>query len=63
MKERKLSDKKIINELTKKSFIEIAPICNECVLEVINLVMEIFTDVHCNIFQVEDEIYCLRISV
>lgn len=39
MKEKKLSDKKIIDTLAKKSFIEIVPICNECALRIIDLVL------------------------
>ena len=63
MKEKKLSDKKIIDTLAKKSFIEIVPICNECALRVIDLVLNVYVNAHFHIFQVEDEIYCLRINV
>lgn len=63
MKEKVLTDKKILDTLTKKSFIEIEPICNECALRVIDLVLEVFTSVHLDLFQIEDNIYCLRISV
>lgn len=63
MKEKKLTDKKILDTLAKKSFIEIEPICDECALNVIDLVMEVFTSVHVDLFQIEDNIYCLRISV
>lgn len=63
MKEKILTDKKILETLEKKSFIEIEPICNECALRVIDLVLEVFTSVHVDLFQIEDNIYCLRISV
>lgn len=63
MKERKLSDKRIIDTLAKKSFIELVPICDECALRIIDLVFNVFTDVHFHLFQVEDNIYCLRINV
>lgn len=63
MKEKILTNKKILNTLEKRSFIEIEPICNECALEVINLVLEVFTSVHFDLFQIEDSLYCLRISV
>ena len=63
MKEKVLTDKNILSTLEKRSFIEIEPICNECVLNVINLVLEVFTSVHIDLFQIEDNIYCLRISV
>lgn len=63
MKEKVLTDKNILTTLEKRSFIEIEPICNECALNVINLVLEVFTSVHIDLFQIEDNIYCLRISV
>ena len=63
MKSRQLTNKKIIDTLTKKSFIEILPLCPECVLDVIDLVLEVFASAHFDIFQVEDNTYCLRISV
>lgn len=63
MKEKVLTDKKILDTLAKKSFIEIEPICDECALRVIDLAIEVFTSVHVDLFQIEDNIYCLRISV
>lgn len=63
MKENKLSDKKIINTLIKKSFIEIEPICDECATDIIYIVLQVFTSVHVALFQIEDNLYCLRISV
>lgn len=63
MKEKKLTDKKIINTLTDKSFIEIVPICAECATDIIYMITEVFTSIHVDMFQVEDNIFCLRISV
>lgn len=63
MKEKVLTDQKILDTLTKKSFIEIEPICDECALRIIGLVYEVFTSAHFDMFQIEDNIYCLRISV
>lgn len=63
MKEKKLSNKKIIDTLVKKSFLEIAPICDECICRVMLIVLEVFTSAHFDVFQIEDNLYCLRISV
>ena len=63
MKEKKLAINKILNTLTKKSFIEIEPLCGDCVGEMVNLVLEVFTTAHFDVFQIEDELYVLRISV
>ena len=63
MKEKKLTDKRIIDTLIKKSFIEIQPICAECATDIIYMVLQVFTSIHVAMFQVEDNIYCLRISV
>ena len=63
MKENKLSDKKILNTLTKKSFIEIEPICDECASDIMLMVVNVFPSSHFDMFQIEDNIYCLRISV
>ena len=58
-----MTEKKILSTLEKRSFIEIEPICNDCALEVINLVLEVFTSAHFDMYQIEDSLYCLRISV
>jgi aspartate oxidase len=63
MKEKKITIKKIIDTLIKKSFIEIVPICDECAAEIIGEVIPVFGAAHFDIFQVEDGIYCLRINV
>lgn len=63
MKEKKLAINKILNTLTKKSFIEIEPLCADCTGEIVKLVVDVFTTAHFDVFQIEDELYCLRISV
>ena len=63
MKEKKLTDKRIIDTLIKKSFIEIQPICGECATDIIYMILQVFTSIHVALFQIEDNIYCLRISV
>ena len=63
MKEKILTDKKILDTLANKSFIEIEPVCSECAVRIISLVFEVFTSAHFDMFQIEDNIYCLRISV
>lgn len=63
MKEKRYSTEKILNTLAKKSFIEIEPICDECISDLILILLDVFTNVHFDIFQIEDNLYCLRISV
>lgn len=63
MKEKKLSMKKILQTLVNKSFIEIEPICDECICDVVYNVADVFTSAHFDMFQIEDHLYCLRISV
>ena len=63
MKEKKFTAEKIIKELEKKGYIEIYPICDECSLEVIYEVLMNFTSPNFNFEQVEDLLYCLKISV
>lgn len=63
MKEKKLSNKTIVNTLNKRGFIEIYPICDECAMKIIMLVIQNFSSPHIDVFTIEDEIYCLRISV
>lgn len=64
MKEKKLTDKKIIDTLIKKSFIEIEPICAECATDIIYMLTEVFTSIHVDMFQITDNnIFCLRISL
>lgn len=63
MKEKRLSIKRILDTLSKKSFIEINPICSDCIGEIIPLILDVFCNVHFDVFQVEDQLYVLRISV
>ena len=63
MREAKITDDKIIKELTDKSFCEFTPICLSCICDVLETVTEVFTDIHCDIFQIEDNLYTLRVSV
>lgn len=63
MKEKRLSEKKILDTLVNKSFIEISPICDECASDTMFLVINVFPSAHFDIFQIEDNIYTLRISV
>ena len=63
MKENNIQVKKILQTLAKKSFIELQPICDECVCEIIYNVIDVFTSAHFDVFQIEDHLYCLRISV
>ena len=62
MKENTLSDKKIITTLEKRGFIEICPICDECSARVLMLVLQYFTHLHFDISQIEDNLYCMRVS-
>ena len=63
MKEKKISNQKIINTLIKTGFIEIAPICDECCGDLVTEILHIFGSANFNVIQVEDNIYSLRISV
>ena len=63
MKEKKVNDKRIIDTLIKKSFIEIQPVCAECATDIIYMILQVFTSIHVALFQIEDNMYCLRISV
>ena len=62
-KEKKMRIEKILDTLAKKSFIEIEPICNECISDVVYCVVDVFPSAHFDTFQIEDGLYCLRISV
>lgn len=63
MKEKKMRIEKILDTLTNRSFIEIEPLCNECVSDIVYCVIDVFPSAHFDTFQIEDGIYCLRISV
>ncbi len=63
MKEKTISDKKIIDTLIKKGFIEITPICDECCGRLVTELLHIFGSANFNVVQVEDNIYSIRISV
>lgn len=63
MKEKKISEKRILDTLMKKSFIEIQPICDECASDLMLLVVNVFPSAHFDMHQIEDNIYCLRINV
>lgn len=51
MKEKKITDKKILSELEKKGFIIIEPICINCISDVVCLVL---TNFSLATFQVEN---------
>ena len=63
MKEKLLSDKKIISTLEKKSFIEIKPICSECACDVMFTVMNNFIECNFDLDRVDNELFRLRINV
>ena len=62
-KEKKMRIEKILDTLEERSFIEIEPLCNECVSDIVYYVIEVFPSAHFDTFQIEDELYCLRINV
>lgn len=64
MKEKKLSEKNIINTLEKNGYIEICPICAECCSDMIYFILSHgFINPTIVINQVSDEIFSLRIMV
>ena len=63
MEEKKLVINKILNTLSKKSFIEIQPICADCAGEIVKIVLDAFNTSHFDVYQIGDELYCLRISI
>lgn len=63
MKEKLLTPNKIIETLEKRSFMEINPMCADCISDLIPYILDVFCNVHIDIFQVEDDLYVLRISV
>ena len=63
MKEKILTPSKIVNVLEKRSFIEINPICADCIGNLVPIILDVFCNAHFDIFQVEGNLYVLRISV
>lgn len=55
--------KDIIKKLDKKGFVELQPLCNECVGDIITELLTIYPAMKVTIDAIEDEIYCLRIFI
>lgn len=63
MKEKKITNKTIINKLAKQNYIELCPICDECIADLVPLILQYFGSVNFNITIVEDNLYSLKISL
>ena len=61
MKEKEFN--KMVNRLTKRGFIELCPLCSGCVGDTVADVLKVFTNANFSVYQVEDDLFCLRINV
>lgn len=63
MKERKLSEDRIIKELDAKGFIHIEPLCVDCVHDVIFMLQENYPSFTLQLEAIEDMIYSMKVML
>ena len=61
MKERKLSEDRIIKELDAKGFIHLEPLCIDCVHDVIFMLQENYPSFTLQLEAIEDMIYSMKV--
>ena len=63
MKERKLSEERIIKELDKKGFIHLEPLCIDCVHDVIFMLQGNYPSFTLQLEAIEDMIYSMKVML
>lgn len=63
MKERKLTEERIIKELDKNGFIHIEPLCIDCVHDVIFMLQENYPSFTLQLEAIEDMIYSMKVML
>lgn len=61
MKEKKFSSKNLMKKLEKDGCVVIGPLCIDCLTDVEQFVLELYTNVTFKVEQVEDHLYRLSI--
>lgn len=60
---KKISTKQLIKDLNKRYYVEVTPICDECIANLVPVVLDYFPSCNFNITQIEDKLYSLKISI